>query len=174
VINRFGTPRLIVAAFVAFVIGYALFLPISAHPTYAAAILPTMLLLGIGFALGFPSLNIQATTGVRDHEQGLASGLLNTSFQLGGAIGLAVVTAVVTSETRAGGSASDLLHGYRPGLAVTTGVAALGLLVALAGVRLRRTATIVLPEPRDAQLAASQAASSAADQASEPALSAVD
>ena len=54
-----------------------------------------MLLIGIGFALGFPSFNMQATTGVADHEQGLASGLINTSFQVGGAIMLAIVSAVV-------------------------------------------------------------------------------
>ena len=45
-----------------------------------------MLLIGIGFALGFPALNVAATAGVADHEQGLASGLVNTSFQVGGAL----------------------------------------------------------------------------------------
>ena len=145
IINRFGTPRLLVAAFVSFVVGYALFLPVSAHPLYAAAILPTMLLLGVGFAIGFPSLNIQATSGVEDHEQGLASGLLNTAFQLGGAIGLAVVSAVVTSATGSGAASGDLLHGYRAGIAVTVGVAGAGLLASLAGVVRRRT-EIVLPD----------------------------
>ena len=56
-----------------------------------------MLLIGIGFVLCFPTLNIQATNGVADHEQGLASGLVQTSFQVGGAIGLAVVSAIVTA-----------------------------------------------------------------------------
>ena len=73
-------------------LGYALLLRIDAAPGYAAVLLPTMLLLGVGFALGFPTLNIQATNGVADHEQGLASGLVQTSFQVGGAIGLAIVT----------------------------------------------------------------------------------
>ena len=53
---------------------------------YWAVLLPTMLLIGTGFALAFPSLNIAATNGVQDHEQGLASGLVNTSFQIGGAL----------------------------------------------------------------------------------------
>jgi predicted MFS family arabinose efflux permease len=131
IVNRFGTARLIVLAFASLVVGYLLFMRIGDRPEYLAVILPTMLFLGIGFALGFPSLNIQATAGVRDHEQGLASGLLNTSFQLGGAVGLAVITAVVISNTGAGAGAHSVLAGYRPGLAVAAVIGALGLLVAV-------------------------------------------
>ena len=80
-----------------------------------------MLLLGGAFALAFPSLNIQATNGVRNEEQGMVSGLLNTSFQVGGAIFLAVVTAVVTSGTgKHAASKQAILDSYRPGLWVVT------------------------------------------------------
>jgi sugar phosphate permease len=91
----------------------------------------------VGFGLSFPSLNIQATAGVADHEQGLASGLLNTSIQIGGAIVLAIVTAVVSSG---GGQQSnaDLLGSYHNAIAVVTGVAVLGLVVALSGLISRR------------------------------------
>lgn len=102
VVDRFGTPRLIAVGFVLMVVGYALFLRISLDPGYAAVILPTMLLIGAACALIFPSLNIQATNGVDDHEQGMVSGLLNTSVQVGGALFLAVVTAVVTANSSAG------------------------------------------------------------------------
>ena len=102
VIDRFGTPRLLPIAFAVLTAGYALFIRLGASASYVTLMLPTVVLLGIGFAIGFPSLNVQATNGVADDEQGLASGLLNTSFQLGGAIGLAIVTAVVTSHTGAG------------------------------------------------------------------------
>jgi EmrB/QacA subfamily drug resistance transporter len=136
-VDRFGTPRLIALGFVLFVVAYALFLRIDDTPVYAAVILPTIVLLGLGFALVFPSLNIQATAGVADHEQGLAGGLVNTSIQLGGAIGLAVVTAVVTSQAGANGDPTQVLDAFRPGLAVATGVAALGLAVALSGLLLR-------------------------------------
>jgi EmrB/QacA subfamily drug resistance transporter len=124
-VDRFGTARVIVVGMVAFVVGYALFLRLDGSPSFAALMLPTMLLIGFGFALSFPSQNIQAVAGVPDHEQGLASGLVNTSFQLGGAIGLAIVTAVVSGETS--------LDAFRPAIAVVTGLSALGLLVALAG-----------------------------------------
>jgi EmrB/QacA subfamily drug resistance transporter len=124
-VDRFGTARLIAVGTLSFVIGYALFLRFDASPSFVGLMLPTMLLLGFGFALCFPSSNIQAVAGIPDHEQGLASGLVNTSFQLGGAIGLAIVTAVVSGETS--------LDAFRPAIAVVTGLAALGLLVALAG-----------------------------------------
>jgi MFS family permease len=134
VINRFGTPRLLVVAFGVLTAGYALFLRLGPNASYVTLLLPTMLLLGLAFGIGFPSLNVQATSGVADDEQGLASGLLNTSFQLGGAIGLAIITAVVTSHTGTGTGAKAELAGFRPGIAVATGIALLGLLVSVAGV----------------------------------------
>jgi MFS family permease len=142
--DRFGTQRVILVGAAFFVIGYALFLRIGDSSPYASVMLPTMLLIGTGFALCFPSLNIQATAGVPDAEQGLASGLVSTSFQVGGAVTLAVVSAVVTSQTGPGNSASSLLDGYRPALGVVTLVAALGLAVALSGTgRLRRAPVTV-------------------------------
>lgn len=124
-IDRFGTARIIAAGMVAFVIGYLLFLRLDGSPSYVGLMLPTMLLIGVGFALCFPAQNVQAVAGVPDHEQGLASGLVNTSFQLGGAIGLAIVTAVVAGETS--------VDAFRPAIAVVAGLAALGLLVSLVG-----------------------------------------
>jgi MFS family permease len=139
--DRFGTERIIVVGGIAFVIGYGLFLRIDETSPYVAVMLPTMLLIGTGFALTFPSLNIQATAGVANAEQGLASGLVSTSFQVGGAVVLAVVSAIVTSESGSATDAASLLDGYRPALAVVTLVAGLGLLVGLTGTLRRR------PEP---------------------------
>jgi sugar phosphate permease len=85
-----------------------------------------MLLVGAGFALTYPSMNIQATMGVADHEQGLASGLVNTSFQVGGALVLAIVSAVASGS-------GDIVDVYRTAIAVVVGVAVLGLVVALSG-----------------------------------------
>jgi len=96
--------------------------------------MPTIILIGLGFVLSFGPLNMQATMGVGDHEQGLASGLVQTSFQVGGAVVLAIVSAVVSSRA-AGGDFLDALH---PSLAVVTGVAMLGLGVAASGLAGRR------------------------------------
>ncbi|KDN20567.1 MFS transporter [Amycolatopsis rifamycinica] len=137
-IDRVGTPRTIFAGVVAHVIGYALFLRIDEHSGYAGSVLPSMILLGIGFTLAFSSLNIQATAGISDDEQGLAGGLLNTSLQVGGAIGLAVVTAVLTANGGREASPAALLTGLTPALSVVTGIAVLGLLVAISGLAARK------------------------------------
>ncbi|WP_405483263.1 MFS transporter [Streptomyces sp. NBC_00009] len=144
IVDRFGTPRLIAVGFTFMVIGYALFLRINLDPVYASVILPTMLLIGAACALVFPSLNIQATNGVHDDEQGMVSGLLNTSVQVGGAIFLAVVTAVVTANSGGGSSPQAVLDSFRPGLVVVTAIALVGLLITLTGLRTRRPQGTVL------------------------------
>ncbi|MGV9688914.1 MFS transporter [Streptomyces sp. NPDC003444] len=144
IVDRFGTPRTIATGFTLLVVGYALFLRVSLVPQYAAVILPSMLLIGAACALVFPSLNIQATNGVADREQGMVSGLLNTSIQVGGAFFLAVTTAVITADGGHGGSASPqaVLDGFRPGLAVVTVIALAGLLITLPGLRRPRGAAV--------------------------------
>jgi MFS family permease len=129
--DRFGTEKVIAVGLAAFVLGYALMLRIHDTLTYASVFLPTMVLIGIGFALCFPMMNIQATAGVADHEQGVASGLVQTSFQVGGAIVLAVVTAIVSSNGSA--APSSVVDSYRVALEVVTGVSGVGLLVVLGG-----------------------------------------
>ncbi|OUD02150.1 MFS transporter [Streptomyces swartbergensis] len=156
VIDRFGTARLMVLGFALMVTGYALFLRVDLDPVYAAVILPTMLLVGSGFALTFPSLNVQATNGVDEHEQGMVSGLLNTSVQVGGAIFLAVVTAVVTANSPEQGNASPqaVLDSYRPGLVVVTLIAFAGLLITLTGLRPRRkrpSVVVAKSTPKEAE-----------------------
>ncbi|GGK56396.1 MFS transporter [Planomonospora parontospora subsp. parontospora] len=133
--DRFGTARLIVIGSAALAAGYAFFLRVDGAPDLATLVIPGMVLLGVAFALSFPSLNIQATNGVADDEQGLASGLLNTSGQVGGAVVLAVVTAVLTSSTSA-----DPLDGFRAAIAVSGILALAGLVIALTGLRGARTA----------------------------------
>ena len=103
-----------------------------------------MLLIGAGFALSFPSLNAAATAGVADEEQGLASGLVNTSFQIGGAIVLAVVTAIVAGGSRTT-SGDGLPHGYLAGLGVVTAIVVLALVVVSAPMRARPAARDLAP-----------------------------
>jgi EmrB/QacA subfamily drug resistance transporter len=141
VVDRVGTAPLIVGGAVAHVAGYALFFLVDESSSYLTSVLPSMILIGIGFMLAFPALNIQATAGVADHEQGLAGGLLNTSVQIGGAVTLAVVTAVVTANGGSQASAAALLAGFRPALAVVTGLSLAGFAIALTGLYAgRRTA----------------------------------
>lgn len=130
-ITRFGTGRLIALGMTAFVAAYALFLTVGVTSSYLA-MLPTVVLLGAGFALCFSAMNVQATNGVADDEQGLASGLVQTSFQVGGALVLAVTTAIVGEGVIQRGQVPD---SFAPALAVITAVTVIGLVVALLGAR---------------------------------------
>jgi EmrB/QacA subfamily drug resistance transporter len=138
-VDRFGTARIIVAGAVAFLLGYALFLRIGDSFTYAGIFLPTMLLIGVGFGLSFPAFNMQATAGIANEEQGLASGLVNTSLQVGGAVGLAISSAVISANSGGATQGAALLDGFQPAIAVVTAISALGLIAALTGVRLLRS-----------------------------------
>jgi hypothetical protein len=126
-INRFGVPRLILAGLTSTLAAYLLFRSIGLDSGYASAMLPTFLLGGLGFALAYGPLNIAATNGVAAKEQGLAAGLLNTSFQFGGALGLAAVTAVTSASTGPGHSRLALLHGFQAAVVVSVAAAALGV-----------------------------------------------
>jgi MFS family permease len=135
-IMRFGVERLIVVGLTLNVAAYALFLPISLDSNYAAAMLPTFILAGLGFGLAFGPLNIAATNGVAPGEQGLAAGLFNTSFQFGGALVLAVVAAVFNATKGTDGSPNAFLDGLHSALFVSVTAAALG--VAAMALRRRR------------------------------------
>ncbi|MEU1619838.1 MFS transporter [Streptomyces sp. NPDC005722] len=157
-VDRFGTPRVIATGFTLLFAGYVLFLRVDLTPSFAAVILPSMLLLGAACALVFPSLNIQATNGVRDEEQGMVSGLLNTSFQVGGAIFLAVVTAAITAGSGDGHPASPqaTLDSFRPGLVVVSAIALAGLLITLTGLRRRVSYGFVVASSSDTAVPASE------------------
>src|SRR6516225_3075702 len=144
-LGRFGPAPLTALAFSCLLIAYVLFLRAGLHPDFPAVMLPAILLIGLAFGLGFSSLTVAATAGVPDSEQGLAASLFQTSFQVGGAVVLAIVTAVVDASG-AGGlvSPAATLAAYRPALIVITAVAAVGALVALSGLR-RRPDRAVLP-----------------------------
>ncbi|HEY2521938.1 MAG TPA: MFS transporter [Streptosporangiaceae bacterium] len=138
VISRFGPGPITLIAFACLVAGYVSFLRVGTQTDYLGVILPAVIGVGIAFGLGFSALSLAATSGVADQEQGLAASLFQTSFQVGGAVVLAVVTAVID----AGGasqvtSTQATLGAYRPALAVITGVSVLGALVALTGVARR-------------------------------------
>ncbi|MFD6415384.1 MFS transporter [Streptomyces sp. NPDC060194] len=136
-VRRYGNAKVVLGGLVAAALSYALFLPLGTDLPYAL-MFPTMLLLGIAFALAYGPLTITATDGVAEAEQGLAGGLLYTSFQFGAALGLSAVTAVNTAFT-SGGSPQEMIDGYRAALLVPLGAALVA--AAVAGVGLRRGAT---------------------------------
>ncbi|PXY20784.1 MFS transporter [Prauserella muralis] len=127
-IDRYGTARLILASMLSLSLGYLWFVfTAGATPDYVVTVLPTMLLLGGGFAFGFSSIMAQATDGIDDSEQGLASGLVQTSGQVGAALVLAVVTALVSAGA-VGEGAGDFSQ-FDPGVNLVTWIALAGLVL---------------------------------------------
>jgi EmrB/QacA subfamily drug resistance transporter len=130
-VTRFG-PRPVLATgltLVGLTIGWFAQLPTDAH--YGSDLLVPFLLNGVGFALTFVPVVIAALSGVAPADAGIASGLVNTTRQLGGAVGLAAVTTVASSAANLHGSAigsiagtDALAHGFRTAFAV---LAVLGL-----------------------------------------------
>ncbi|HEY0277844.1 MAG TPA: MFS transporter [Solirubrobacterales bacterium] len=102
---RFGAKATLIPGLIAVGVGLGLMSQISADGSYWTEVLPGMVLIGIGAGLSFPSVMSLAMTGVKPEEAGLASGLVNTTLQVGGAIGLAVLATLSTNRT------SDLENG---------------------------------------------------------------
>jgi sugar phosphate permease len=107
-----------------------LFVSIPADAGYWSSVFPTLVLLGVAFTLVYGPLTIAATDGVADHEQGLASGVWNMSFQIGGALGLAGVTALATAS-------ADPLTGFHRALLLPVAATAVALAVLATGLRRR-------------------------------------
>ncbi|ANS67203.1 transmembrane efflux protein [Streptomyces lincolnensis] len=140
-VTRFGNARVIVGGFALAVVAYGLFLPVGMDWPYLA-MLPTLFVAGLAFALAYGPLTIMATEGVVDAEQGLAGGLLHTATQFGSAIGISAVTAVYgLAAGEAGGSDPDAtLSAFRTALTVPVGMVLLGLVLSLLNVRAARRA----------------------------------
>lgn len=134
-VERFGNARVIFGGLLLAALAYALFLPVGADWTYLA-MFPSLIILSLGFALAYGPLTIVATEGVKEEEQGLAGGLLYTSFQFGAALGLSAVTAVNVAAT-ASSAPADLLDGYRAALWVPLAAVLVAALIAAFGLRSR-------------------------------------
>jgi EmrB/QacA subfamily drug resistance transporter len=134
-------PRLVMAAGLALTTGGLVwYAQIPVHGSYARDLLPGYLLVGFGLALSFIPVSIAALAGVGPRDAGLASGLLNTSQQVGGAIGVAVASSVAVSRAthllHTGTSqAAALTSGYSLAFWVVAGISAAGVVTALTLVR---------------------------------------
>jgi EmrB/QacA subfamily drug resistance transporter len=122
--------------------GLVLFTGISAHGSYFSDLLPGFFLIGIGLGFAFVPVSIAALAGVPGHEAGLASGLINTSQQIGGALGLAILTTVSTNRSgslmaKGVAKASALTQGFQIAFWVAVGFAVASVLTTLLALRRR-------------------------------------
>ena len=143
-VMRFGLKRPLVGGLGLAAIGLALLALAPVHGHYLVNLLPSMILLGFGAGAALNPLLLAAMGDVEQSEAGLASGIVNTSFMMGGALGLAVLASVAASRTNhllAAGSAQldALVGGYR--IAFMLG-ATFAAIAAAASARLLRAETI--------------------------------
>jgi EmrB/QacA subfamily drug resistance transporter len=134
--TRYG-PRPVMAAGLALNTGGLIwYSQIPVHGSYATDLLPGYLMVGFGLALAFIPVSIAALAGVGPRDAGLASGLINTSQQVGGAIGVAIASSVAVSRIthlmhRGASNAVALTSGYSLAFSVVAGISAAGVVTAL-------------------------------------------
>jgi predicted MFS family arabinose efflux permease len=135
-VNRFTPKPVLVAGLLSSTAGFVLLTRVSGHGDYTSHVLPAMFVLGTGLGMSFVPLTISATNGVSAGDSGLASGLLNTTQQVGGSLGLAILSSVSTSRVTGalhGGSSlpAALTHGFTGAFTVAAVLCAIGVIVAL-------------------------------------------
>jgi EmrB/QacA subfamily drug resistance transporter len=135
-IMRFGAKRLLAPGMALVAIGLLLFARVPVHSHYYSDVLPVFLLLGAGVGSTFPALMTLAMADVEPQDSGLASGLVNTSAQVGGALGLAVLATSAATHTNslksAGKPLTDALTGgYHLAFLIGAGLVALAIVVSL-------------------------------------------
>ncbi len=135
-VNRFGTRPVFITGAILSSLALVLLSRVHAGGSYAGGVLPGFVLLGLGFPLcGVPN-TISAMSGVPQEQAGIASGMVNAAFQIGGAVGLATITTFATSHTThllSGGSGQldALASGYGRGFAIAAGLGIANIALAL-------------------------------------------
>ena len=139
-VTRIGVKPVLVVGMTTLTAGLVYFTQVSVGGSYVGDLLPGFLLIGIGIGFAFVPISIAALAGVQASEAGLASGLINTSQQIGGALGIAALSTIATSQTDdklAAGAAlpTALVDGFSVAFAVGVVIAGLGIVAALTLIR---------------------------------------
>jgi EmrB/QacA subfamily drug resistance transporter len=138
--TRLGVKPVLVAGMTTLTIGLVYFTQVSVGGSYLGDLLPGFLLIGFGLGFSFVPISIAALAGVQPAEAGLASGLINTSQQIGGALGIAALSTIASSNTDdalASGTAlpNALVDGFTAAFVAGAIIAALGILASLTLIR---------------------------------------
>lgn len=139
-VGKVGFRPLLIAGTSLLTIGTFLLSFVTPEGTYFANVLPGLLVMALGAGITFVSVSVAATSGVPAHEAGLASGLLSTAQQMGGALGLAILSGVATAATTASlasGTAASAaaVAGYRAAFLVAAILTGIALLIAVLVIR---------------------------------------
>ncbi len=139
-VTKVGVKPVLVTGMSLLTVGLIYFTQVSPDGTYLGDLLPGFLIIAVGMAFSFVSISIAALAGIPENEAGIASGLINTSQQIGGALGIAVLSAVAIANTNDAARAGDapaaaLTSGFQAAFWVGAAVAAVGLVVSLVLIR---------------------------------------
>jgi len=139
-VTRIGVKPALVIGMASLTGGLVYFTQVSVHGSYLGDLLPGFLLVAVGLGFSFVPVSIAALAGIQPSEAGLASGLINTSQQIGGALGIAALSTIATSRTSdavAGGAsrASAAVTGFHGAFFAGVIIAAIGVVAALVLVR---------------------------------------
>ncbi len=139
-VTRVGVKPVLVIGMATLTAGLLYFTQVSVGGSYVGDLLPGFLIIGVGIGFSFVPISIAALAGVKASEAGLASGLINTSQQIGGALGIAALSTIATSRAEdavLSGSVlpEALVDGFSSAFLVGAIFAALGLISALALIR---------------------------------------
>jgi MFS family permease len=135
--QRFGARAVLAVGMALIAVGMVLFADVRPNGSYAVDVLGPGVLTALGLGLSFVPVTVTAMMGVEPAQAGLASGLVNTSRQFGGSLGLAVL-ATVASQTTSGHGRAALTSGFHHAFLLGAAFAAVGAVVALVGLRERR------------------------------------
>jgi EmrB/QacA subfamily drug resistance transporter len=139
-VTRIGVKPVLTAGMAFLTAGLVLFTQVSVGGSYVTDLLPGFLLIGVGIGFAFVPISIAALAGVQPAEAGLASGLINTSQQIGGALGIAALATIATTRTTdqiAAGTAQSqaLVDGFTAAFIVGAVIAAVGIVASLTLIR---------------------------------------
>jgi len=156
-LTRFGARAVLLPSLALMGLGLASFARVPVEADYAVDVLPAILPLGVGFGLAFPSLMALGMSGATEHDSGLTSGLLMTTEQVGGALGLSVLASLSASQTNGLLAASvaepaALTNGYRLSFAIGAVLVLVALVVAGTLPRPAREAVEGAAQERDGRL----------------------
>jgi MFS family permease len=142
-VNRFGYRPVAAVSLVLLGAGCLALTQVSVNGNYLSDIFLGMAIFGPGLGAGFVAASIAALSGVPERDSGIASGLNNTAFQVGGALGIAILSTVVLSNAEGPDPLTAMTEGFQAAFGVSVLFAVFGLLAALA----------LLARPRPAQVA---------------------
>ena len=139
-VTRVGVKPVLVVGMAMLTAGLLWFTQVSVDGSYVTDLMPGFLIIGVGIGFSFVPISIAALAGVKAAEAGLASGLINTSQQIGGALGIAALSTIATSKTQDSVSSGStlpvaLVDGFQSAFLVGAIVAALGVVAALTLIR---------------------------------------